>query len=191
MAGPGISIQVYGDDAGVERMLDALDTALNPVAVAGFLAGVVDPYLRGRASDRFRSEGDDVSGAWAPLAEATQHIREQMGYGAAHPINKREGDLEAYITQTEAAVHPNPLGATLRLPGRGGGPDIYDKFKGAQQGGVGPSGKPYPARPVLGMNERDLVFVLTALAQHVQSAGRLTNPATSTGPGKVTFSGGA
>jgi hypothetical protein len=190
MAGPGIAITVYGDDSGVEAMLDALDTALNPIALVGFLGGVVDPYLRGRAKARFASEGDDVSGKWAPLGEATQAIREQMGYGAAHPINRREGDLEAYITQQDAAVHPNPLGATLSLPGRGGGPDMHDKMVAAQQGGTGPSGKPFPARPVIGMNAQDLIFVLTALAEHVNSANKIAG-STNVGPGKITYRGGA
>lgn len=172
MTGPGIDIEVIGDATGVHRMLQALDTAINPVAVAGFLGAVVDPYLRKRAGARFASEGDDVTGPWKPLAEATQSIRENMGYGPAHPINRREGDLERYITQTEGGTQVHPWGATLTLPGEEAQGELQSKFSVAQQGGVSSSGNAIPARPVLAMNEQDLIFVLTALATHVQSVGK-------------------
>jgi hypothetical protein len=172
MPGPGIAIQISGNTAGVEKMLLALDTAINPVAIAGFLGAVVDPYLRKRAGARFASEGDETVGAWAPLAEATQDIRDSQGYGAAHPINKREGELERFITQQDGGVQIHPFGATLTLPGAKPQGKLADKFEGAQQGGVGPSGRPYPARSVLALGEQDLVFVLTALAQHVEHVGK-------------------
>lgn len=167
MVGPGIAIQIAGNDAGVQRMLDILDTALNPVALAGFLGATVDPYLRSRAKTRFEQEGDDVTGGWAPLKEATQNIRISLGYGAAHPINKREGDLEDYIVDSPNALLVHPWGASLKLPGKPPQGDMIDKMETAQRGG--PRTVP---RPVLGMNERDLAFVLLALATHVKKSGR-------------------
>jgi hypothetical protein len=166
----GISITVLGDDAGVQKALHALDTALNPVAVAEFLGVVVDPYLRQRAKARFDQEGDDVTGKWAPLHDSTQNIRAQMGYGAAHPINKREGDLEAYVTQSPNRLEIAPWGASVTLPGSPPQGDMKDKMIGAQMGGLGQTSA--PPRPVLGMNERDLAFVLLAMAEHVERVGK-------------------
>lgn len=169
----GIAISIVGDDSGVQKMLEALDTAINPVAIAGFLGGVVDPYLRKTADARFASEGDSASGQWAPLAQATQDIRAQMGYGSAHPINQRTGDLERYVTQTEGGVNIHPFGATLTLPPNNPGGEMADKLAAAQMGGVGPSGKPFPARPVYAMDSQDLAFVLLALAQHIERTGNM------------------
>jgi hypothetical protein len=166
MAGPGIAITIKGNAVGVERMLFALETSLNPVAVAGFLGAVVDPYLRGRASDRFASEGDDVTGGWAPLKDATQEIRSNSGYGAAHPINKRTGELEDYIVNAPHNLSAAPWGASLTLPGTTPTGELFDKVETAQHG----RDRTVP-RPVLGMNERDLVFVLTALAQYIEKRG--------------------
>lgn len=181
MPGPGVAIQIWGDSEQVERMLLSLDTALNPVAIAGFLSSVVDPYLRSQAKSRFETEGDAASGKWAPLSEATQNIREQMGYGAAHPINKREGDLERFITEQEGGVQVNPVGATLTLPGSPASGEMASKLTAAQKGGVGSSGRAFPARPVLALDTQDLVFVLTTLAEHVSRSGGGSGRAQSTG----------
>lgn len=167
----GIAISVVGDATGVERMLLALDTALNPVAIAGFLGAVVDPYIRETAEERFRSEGDQASGQWAPLAQATQDIRAQMGYGAAHPINRREGELEEYVTQTTGNVRIHPFGASIMYPPNYPGGELGDKLTHAQRGGVSASGKPFPARPVYALGTQDLTFILIALANHVKAVG--------------------
>lgn len=170
----GIGLQVLGDDSGVQRALEVLDSALNPIGIASFLGAVVDPYLRGRAKERFTVEGDDVTGAWVPLSTATQTIRASEGYGAAHPINRRTGELERYITQSDNQIQIMPtIGAELTLPGSAPIGKLEDKVKVAQQGdpSFGRSGT--PARPVLGMNEQDLAFVLLALAVHVKRVGGL------------------
>lgn len=162
------SFSIIVHDEPVERMLRSLDTALNPVAIAGFLSGVVDPYLRGRAGSRFRNEGDDVVGKWMPLREATQTIRADLGYGAAHPINKRTGELEDYIVNSPNSLNIHPWGASLTLPGKApSNSELRKKVVTAQAG----MDRTVP-RPVLGMNERDLTFVLLALAESVKKAVR-------------------
>lgn len=168
----GIAIKVSGNATGVQGMLEVLDTALNPVAIAGFLGAVVSPHLQRRAIARFRSEGDSaVGGGWVPLAQATQEIRESQGFGAAHPINRRTGELERFITQNPGHPVPNVLGATLTFPGADPAGELENKVKVAQVGGTQPGMNPTPPRPVLGIDEQDLVFVLTALATHIKSAG--------------------
>jgi len=133
------------------------------VGLAGFLGEVVDPYLRQRARGRFADEGDDVTGAWQPLKPATQEIREQLGYGGAHPINIRTHELEAYIVDSPNNLSAHPWGATLTLPGNPAQGELRDKMERAQQGDDRTA-----ARPVLGMNERDLAFVLLALGGFVK-----------------------
>ena len=169
------AVSITGDSKSVERMLMRLDTVLSPVAIAGFLGATVSPYLRGRAQARFTGEGDDVVGAWLPLSEATQEIRESMGYGAAHPINKRTGELEAYITQSAYSIMVDPLGAVLTMPGNQPTGELADKVKTAQQGKRGSKnswGDTDP-RPVLGMNSNDTLFVLGALVTYVEKGMNL------------------
>jgi hypothetical protein len=160
-----IAIQIIGDDRGVAAMLSHLDTALNPAGVASFLGATVDPWLRSRARDRFMEEGDDVTGKWVPLASATQQIRSTQGYGSAHPINRRTGRLEEYVAGSPNAITIHSLGATLTFPGRKPTGELKKKLETAQSGRVNPN---TPPRPVLGMNEADMAFVLTALALYIK-----------------------
>lgn len=164
----GISISIWGDDAGVQGMLHLLDTSLNPVAIAGFLGATVDPYLRTRARNRFRDEGDDAVGSWAPLKESTQDIRAQSDYGAAHPINVRTGELERYILDSPNRLTIAPWGSALTLPGTPPAGVLKDKVSIAQIGGGEYNTRP---RPVLGLSETDLGFVLTELAFYIEKRG--------------------
>lgn len=170
-----IDIQIIGDDAGVARMLKHLDTAMNPLAIAEFLGIKIGPYLQERAKQRFKHEGDDVVGSWAPLKPATQDIRrlgrESQGWdvGDAHPINQRTHKLERYITGNAGSVNAHSLGATLTFPKKSAAKGLRDKMSTAQMGRNRP---PTVARPVLGMNEADLLFVITQLAFHIKEPGR-------------------
>jgi hypothetical protein len=175
-SGMGIGISIIGDDTGVQRMLNVLDTALNPIAIAGFLGAEVTPYLALRAKARFGGEGDDVSGKWAPLSAATQRFREEgsqqglWNVGAEHPINVRTHEMEDYVTSGVAYVVPTPMGSILQYPNPGNpSRSLREKLKTAQQGRTHPR---TVKRPVLGLNERDLSFVLVALAFHVKRGGR-------------------
>lgn len=150
-------------------MLNRIDSSLSAVGLAAFLHGAVGPWVKERASDRFASEGDDVSGQWAPLSSATVEIREKAGFGGDHPINKRTGELEAYITQGQIGVVASPGLGVLKYPDNPPRTKaIREKMKTAQQGRTRPS---TVARPVLGLNERDLAQVLTMLAFHVRNGG--------------------
>lgn len=163
----GIAISVVGDERGVLHMLNVLDTALNPAALVLFLEGVVDPHLRERAAERFADEGDDVVGQWSPLKPATVSIRESKGFGGAHPINVRTGEMYRYIVEEDGNALPTPYGASLTLPGRPATGELADKVTRAQQGD-----NRTVARPVIGMNEVDLAWVLVALSKHIEGAGK-------------------
>lgn len=151
---------VEGD---VEEQLRRLDTAISPTGLAEFLGVKVDTYIRERAKSRFQGEGDDVVGRWSPLKDATVAIREAQGFPGAHPINKRTGDLEDYITGHRSLVVPMGDGAYMRSPGDAATGELLDKMERAQ---IGDSRT--VARPVVGMNEQDLIAVLTMLAIHVE-----------------------
>lgn len=163
-----IDFEIVGDAAGVQAMLSHLDSALSPVAMAGFLGVEIGSYLKERARNRFESEGDDVTGKWAPLMDSTVRVRETGPWNISgeHPINKRTGELEEYITGSDIFAWAHSMGATVRYPGRVTNKrSIRAKMETAQRGKANPK---TPARPVLGMNERDLAFVITELAFHVQ-----------------------
>jgi hypothetical protein len=167
------------DISDTQRLMDRLARTLDPVTLAGWLHIMVGPYLRERAQDRFTSEGDDVSGKWLPLSPATVHIRESMGFNGEHPINVRTSELEQYIVGTSDAVAATALGAVLTWPGQPSGGGILGRKLSTAQSGEGRT----PARPVIGLNERDLMFVLSALTVFI-------NDPTGAGTVSVSVTGG-
>ncbi len=158
------SIEV--DDTSFQLALTQLEMRLNDSALGIFLQGAVDPWLRLRAEKRFAGEGDDAVGAWSPLKYPTQNIRGSMGYGPSHPINKRTGILERYITNSAGNVGAAPGGVQLTFPGAQPTGNIYEKVLTAQAGR--PSPKTVP-RPVLGLSMTDSLFVQTSLVQYIET----------------------
>jgi hypothetical protein len=164
-----IDFDIIGNQRGVQAMLNSIDSALSPTGLASFLGLAVGPWVKERAADRFASEGDDVTGKWAPLQDTTIDIREKSGFEGAHPINKRTGELEEYITQGQVGITAAPGLAVMTYPKNPPATkSLKEKVSTAQRGRSNPS---TVARPVLGLNERDLAQVLTMLAFHVQAQG--------------------
>ena len=166
----GASIAVTVDHRQVDRMLLNLNDALSVVGMYHFLDKSVGPWLQGRAQDRFAGEGDDVVGKWAPLEPATNTLRRAAGFPEEHPINRRTGELERYIVGGGWDVTASTTLSVLTYPG---GPEpsgtLGDKMRTAQQGAATP---PTVPRPVVGVNEADLAFVLGAMATYVTIAAR-------------------
>jgi hypothetical protein len=164
-----LEFEIVGNDRGVQAMLNTIDSALSPVGLAAFLYGQVGVWVKQRAADRFAQEGDDVTGKWAPLQQTTQDIRESYGYGGDHPINKRTGELEEYITQGQVWVTTGAGVGMLQYPkGVPSTKQLRAKLSTAQQGRTSPQ---TVARPVLGLNEQDLSVILTMLAFHIEHEG--------------------
>lgn len=164
-----IDFEVIGDKNGVQAMLSVLDSSLSPAGLAAFLLGNVAPWVKERAQDRFEYEGDDVSGYWQPLTADTIEIRHNMGFFDPH-MNRRTGELEQYITQSSSMVTTGPGWGTLKYPAQHARTKgLREKMKTAQAGKASPS---TPPRPVLGLNERDLAYVLSTLAFFVQGKAR-------------------
>jgi hypothetical protein len=169
-----IGYQFILQDHDVEQSLDRLMLLLSQDGLWGFLAYTMQPYLQKRAKERFRMEGDDVTGPWAPLKPSTVAIRENGPWqvGGDHPINRRTGELERWVTKggQKSDIWPSDTGATLSFPSRRGkNADIRAKMQTAQLGRTHPSTVP---RPVIGVNETDMIFFQTALTLAVEEAIR-------------------
>lgn len=151
-------------------LLNRLDTAHSPEALASFMGVTIGEYLQERAKARFHNEGDDVSGPWVELSETTWVFREQAGYPPDHPINHRTGRLEYYITGTKVGSRPTTTGGAIvtfpKNPPRGA---TKQKVETAQFGKLRPT---TPPRPVLGINERDVLFATSALQEYIMNAAR-------------------
>jgi len=193
LPGPYVDIELLGDARQVDNMLRGLYTAFEDENIGyDFLQDYVDPILRQTTEARFASEGDATTGPWAPLAEATVHIRESMGYGGSHPINVRTGAMKKHLVDDPPRIAVHSLGATMWSPGTVGDSKMQAKVKGAQ--GIptpvarsGPDDQRHlrhgtlsaPPRPVLGVGEQDLQRVMVAmsmyLGKHVAAGGAEVN----------------
>jgi hypothetical protein len=150
------------DNKDVLEALDNLIFLLSPIGAAAFLGVNIGPYLSRRAKERFESEGDDVTGPWAPLKPSTVAIRQNEGYGGTGPINHRTGELENWVVQSGWNAYPTGFGATMRYPKKEPQGQLRDKVTTAQTGRT----KTAPSatkRPVLGLNEADLLFYQASL----------------------------
>ncbi len=145
------------DDAEVTQALANLRHAVSPSSLEQFLTGEAEPYVKERAEARFKRQGDDRSGRWAPLAEWTKNERESLGFGRSRPINIRTGELQNYILNSPSRHGSGGGQAYVILPGPADSSE-RQKFKVAQQGmkkNHPPFKRPVPARPVLAINEID------------------------------------
>lgn len=166
----GMHIVIQSVDAAtVHAGLSRLERALTGSGLADFFATTAAPYLAARAQNRFAQEGDDVVGAWAPLRLYTQNIRASQGYGAAHPINRRTGEMENYIVGSPPAIVSGTDGGVMRFPGPPASGKLVEKIRTAQIGFDGGKGGPSTVpRPVLGVNATDLEALLIGLAKHIE-----------------------
>lgn len=148
----------------LDATLAELALRLSPPGLATYLATVVDPFLRERIDQRFSGEGDDVTGAWHPLAVATQQIRASYGYPPAHPINVRSDKLRSWLVGTPADIKVSGFDAEANHPPPTTDAVMNTKLTTAQAGKSHPF---TPARPVIGMNENDLMFITSSLVAYI------------------------
>lgn len=159
-SGVGVSLE----DDSVEVMLADLALATSPESYALFLREDVQRYFTDEADHRFAQEGAR-SGVWAPLSRLTQYQRALQGYSPEHPINKRTGDLETYVTKTEGTVATAGFETSWTWP-PATDPLTTEKFAVAQGGRKG--GRT-PARPVIEADSTDLEAVLLLLEGHLRT----------------------
>lgn len=152
-----------------ERQLNAAKRAVSSPYLAEFLETLAHQSILERLKNRFASEGDDASGPWAPLTDATASFRKSQGFPEYHPINVRTGGFRDWILGDRPDVRLLGLGgASYTFPGGtlGHGQDIDEKFTTAQKGRTSPS---TPARPVVAINARDTVEVTALLTGFISS----------------------
>lgn len=166
-------VEILVDKKDVDRHMRAIEDSLRGNSMMLFHQLATQQILRNRARERFAKEGDAVSGRWARLLDSTQDIREHAGYGPAHPINKRTGELENYITNGNNQFTYGADFANFFMPGRGSR-TARAKLATAQGGrpaggpmpdgwgGTKPSPSPTVPRPVIGMDAVDLAHVVAA-----------------------------
>jgi hypothetical protein len=153
------------------QLIGAVDQATSPESLAMFLSEEAQPYFAAEIIDRFAVEGDEKSGDWAPLSEATESIRASLGFPASDPINERTGDLLRLVAENYE-IEPGLTGAVLQIPGESAMNqcDLRDKLTTAQLGSASnpiPNFGPTPPRPVLAVDPSDLEALLLLLRAHI------------------------
>jgi hypothetical protein len=175
MAVPGLqprtSWNVRVDSFETQAMLSFAMVAVSGPSLAGFLDDKAANWLHEEIGLRFAYEGDRKSGDWPRLQESTNQIREALGFPADTPINIRTGDLEEFVT-TAHDVTQGPMSASMDLPGDVPDPVLAKKLRTAQQGASSgenpfPGTGPTPPRPVLAVDETDMVELLARLEAHI------------------------
>ncbi len=135
-------ILITVDDSGAKAMLDTLQ---GRVADMSPVMKSIAAAMHDAVEENFEQEGRPK---WMPLAPATVKQREKLGYGGAHPILQRSGDLAKSIvpghTATTAFVSTNwPYAAIHQFGGWAGrGRKVY-----------------IPARPFLKLADDDIADI--------------------------------
>lgn len=160
----GFEILFESDASSATGVFSSLEDKLDPSGLVSFLETEVDPYIRGRIAGRFSTEGDDVSGRWHPLTRATQYYRARQGYPPAHPINVRTRQMRDFLVHTRSQVRSSGLEVILLHPPPVADSELNRKIATAQGGKSSPG---TPPRPVIGVNENDLLFITSSLAAYL------------------------
>lgn len=152
------------DDKNLYRAVWALMQATSPAGTAIFLDQVYLRWIKERVLGRFQAEGDDVSGPWEPLAEATvATYRPNQGFSPS-PINVRTGAMRAWATESDARFFFKGNTVSMRYPGNVPRGELRKKVLTAQAGRPkGVTGPKTPPRPILGFGPLDLA---TAVRQY-------------------------
>lgn len=157
-------IDITVDAAQTQRIFTGLARNLLNQNIEDWLRDEIDPYIRGRIERRFANQGDDVVGAWLPLAPATERIRAAKGFPPSYPINERTHYMRDWLVGYEGDVTATAVDVTLTHPAQAAAPLTQQKIATAQGGKSYPQ---TPPRPVIGVNRVDNDFIHNALIQHL------------------------
>lgn len=169
MAGGLIEVWAEAEPSSIAAATRGIEHAISDASIEIWLAAEASPYVANQARVRFANEGDPTVGQWAQLSSATVGIRESKGYSGAHPINKRTGALEAYITQAAGRIEPTSTGVQLVTPEDTPDGELALKLATAQGGGTSKWGNPIPKRPVLGIGLEDGLALTRLLEAHIEA----------------------
>lgn len=160
-----IDFYVTVDDSRPTLRLKAIQDRIGGPGLASFMQGFAAPILQDRAYERFDLEGDDASGYWKPLAASTIARREKAGYVPIR-INDRTGAMRAWVERSEGSIKGTKAAVIYEWPGTPSNRTIGKKLKVAQQGLAQPW---TPARPVVAVDEEDLLLILSAMESWIGS----------------------
>jgi hypothetical protein len=151
-----VNMVFRSDDAAAMYLIMHLASRLSNAGLRLFLSGHVLPHLREEIEESFATETDPEDESWLSLAEATITIRESKGYGSG-PINQRTGELKNFIMRNSFL---GEIGGAfvLQIPGQNASGELGHKMQVAA--GADPK---FSARPILGLTENDLAFVVGSM----------------------------
>lgn len=157
----------------VEALLREFEDTMTSESLADFMGKVIYPYLRDQSLDRFESEGDETTGKWAPLSDASERWRRWDGVGG-DDLNKRTGKLEEFIRQAVPTIIRGSDSAILQYPGGlPGDKNTAQKYRVAQQGqaaGVDKRRKPKtPPRPIVAVGVEEFAVVSSRLEKFIMT----------------------
>jgi|SRR3954462_643336 hypothetical protein len=154
------------DPTAINYLLRNTGHNMSQAGIAVFLETEIAPWVQRRVARRFAGEGDDVTGAWAPLAPATEAIRAARGFPPSHPINQRTHMMRDWLVANDGEIKIGGADVTLTYPGPTNDGLMDTKIKAAQMGKTYPQ---TPPRPILGLNDTDDLFIQSALVQFLLS----------------------
>lgn len=158
------NISVEVNIAEAMGMLGRADRAISTFNLATILEGPVEEYMQQRAEVRFGQEGDDASGKWLELTQATKSIRRKKGYPES-PINVRTGEMRNWVTHAEGQLVLFGEDLALLWPGEEPMGELADKIMHAQ---AGDRETRTPPRPVIAANETDLAAIAVVIGSELQ-----------------------
>lgn len=150
-------LEINVDHHDLDLVMERVQMALADEQISAFMEEIVIPYEHHRIEDRFAHEGDELTGPWAQLRDATIAIREAKGYSAG-PINQRSGEMLQFLTSNSELRESGGGIVTATIPGTDIAGEMLDKIMTAQLGRKTPSTKP---RPVLAIGPKDIAAIVT------------------------------
>jgi hypothetical protein len=164
-----VDIDVDVNATSVLAMLERVDDSVSMAHIVRAFTpdGPVVEALQRDVVDRFREEGDEASGAWEPLAPATEDRRFRMGYGEG-PINRRTGKMYRWLTTDAGDVDVAGDGLFFTWPDVPG--DMAKRFETAQ---FGSSETGAPARPVVAADTESLLVIMASVADWIYDTAGL------------------
>lgn len=150
------------DIRSAERDIHTLLRTTTPTSLAGYLTSIASPHFSRRANERF-NQGDNASGAWAQLSEATKEIRHNLGYYDDKKINERTGKLKKALIRPSIRVSQDIVGTTMEWPS--GEAEYGMKERLAQAAGR----RKGPARYVIAYDLNDVAYLLNTMEAFVMT----------------------
>jgi hypothetical protein len=164
-----IQVQYIVDSMMTRKSLMLAIEAIRPSKLALFLSQDAHKVVMERMEKRFDEQGDDASGKWASLSEATTRFREAAGFGGEGPINVRTGQLRAWLQDVGSETILDGGGAMFTFPGTAPYDTVTaEKFKTAQGGKSKPK---TVARPVLALGAADILEIQAHLSVFLKAFG--------------------